>query len=134
MVMFMWSALSDEKTSLSFVYAAGPSQRSLSQARVLWDSRPYFTVSDLKLPFSSPPTTRRIKVEVFDPASTRVPAPRKEDTFPHGFISRRYGFQPFRCLGILNSLIYTACINLSTRSRCVATLISDVPCIWEVVA
>jgi hypothetical protein len=35
-------------------------------------SRPYFTVSDLRLPFSSFPTTRRVTVEVFDPASTRV--------------------------------------------------------------
>jgi hypothetical protein len=35
--------------------------------RVPWDSRPYFTVSDLRLPFSSPPTTRRATVEVFDP-------------------------------------------------------------------
>jgi hypothetical protein len=26
---------------------------------VPWDLRPYFTVSDLRLPFSSPPTTRR---------------------------------------------------------------------------
>jgi hypothetical protein len=39
---------------------------------VPWDLRPYFTVSDLRLPFSSPPTTRRITVEVFDPASTGV--------------------------------------------------------------
>jgi hypothetical protein len=35
-------------------------------------SGPYFTVSDLRLPFSSPPTTRRVTVEVFDPVSTRV--------------------------------------------------------------
>jgi hypothetical protein len=40
--------------------------------RVPWDSRPYFTVSDLRLPFSSPPTTHRVTVEVFDPTSTRV--------------------------------------------------------------
>jgi hypothetical protein len=33
---------------------------------------PYVTVSDLRLPFSSPPTTRRVTAEVFDPASTRV--------------------------------------------------------------
>jgi hypothetical protein len=33
--------------------------------------RPHFTVSHLRLPFSSPPTTRRVTVEVFDPASTR---------------------------------------------------------------
>jgi hypothetical protein len=37
-----------------------------------WDSRPYFTVSDLRLPFSSSPTTRRVTVEVFNPASTHV--------------------------------------------------------------
>jgi hypothetical protein len=30
------------------------------------------TLSDLRLPFSSPPTTRMVTVEVFDPASTRV--------------------------------------------------------------
>jgi hypothetical protein len=30
-----------------------------------------FTVSNSRLPFSSPPTTRRVTVEVFDPASTR---------------------------------------------------------------
>jgi hypothetical protein len=39
---------------------------------VPWDLRPYFTVSDLRIPFSSPPTTRRVTVEVFDPASTRA--------------------------------------------------------------
>jgi hypothetical protein len=30
--------LSDEKTGLSFVYAAGPRQRSRSRVRVPWDS------------------------------------------------------------------------------------------------
>jgi hypothetical protein len=70
-VLFLWGVLSDERTGLSFVYAAGPCQSSLSRARVPWDSRPYFTVSDLRLPFPSPPTTRRVTVEVFDPASTR---------------------------------------------------------------
>jgi hypothetical protein len=34
---------------VSFVYAAGPRQRSLSRVPAPWDSRPYFTV--LKLPF-----------------------------------------------------------------------------------
>jgi hypothetical protein len=65
-VLFLWGALSDERTGLSFVYAAGPCQRSLSLVRVPWDSRPYFTVSDLRFPFSSPPTTPRVTVEVFD--------------------------------------------------------------------
>jgi hypothetical protein len=67
----MWDALSDERTGLSFTIAAGPRQRSYSQVRVPWDSRPYFIVSDSRLPFSLPPTTRRATVEVFDPASTR---------------------------------------------------------------
>jgi hypothetical protein len=67
-VLFSWGALSDERTGLSFVYAAAGRFR----VRVPWYSRPYFTVSDLRLPFSSPPTTRRVTVEIFEPASTRV--------------------------------------------------------------
>jgi hypothetical protein len=70
--LVLWGALSDERTGLSFVYAAGPRQRSHSRVRVPWISRPYFTRSVLRLPFSPPPTTRRVTVEVFDPASTRV--------------------------------------------------------------
>jgi hypothetical protein len=70
-VLLLWGALSDERTGLCFVYAAGTCQRYLSRVRVPWDSRPYFTLSDLRLPFSSPPTTRRVTVEVLDPASTR---------------------------------------------------------------
>jgi hypothetical protein len=65
MVLLLWGALSDERTGLSFVHAAGHCQRSLSRVQVPWDLRPYFTVSDLRLPFSSPPTTRRVTVEVF---------------------------------------------------------------------
>jgi hypothetical protein len=67
----MWGALSDERKGLPFTISAGPRQRSHSRVRVPWDSRPYFTLSDSRLPFPSPPTTRRAKVEVFDPASTR---------------------------------------------------------------
>jgi hypothetical protein len=67
----MRGALSDERTSLSFAIAASPRQLSHSGVRVPWDSWPYFTVSDSRLPLSSPPTTRRTTVEVFDPASTR---------------------------------------------------------------
>jgi hypothetical protein len=65
-VLFLWGALSDERMSLSYVHAAGTCQRSLYQVRVPWDSPPYFTVSHSRLPFSSPPTTRRVTVEVFD--------------------------------------------------------------------
>jgi hypothetical protein len=71
-VLFLWGALSDERTSLSFVYAPDPCQGILSRFRVPWDSRPYFTLSELRLPFSSPPTTRRVTVEVFEPVSTPV--------------------------------------------------------------
>jgi hypothetical protein len=63
---------SDESTGLSFVFAASPCQRSPSRVRAPLDSRPYFTISDMRLPFSSPPMTCRVTVEVFDPASTRV--------------------------------------------------------------
>jgi hypothetical protein len=48
--LLLWGVLSDERSGLSFVYAAGPCQRSLSRVRVPWDLRPYFTVSYLRLP------------------------------------------------------------------------------------
>jgi hypothetical protein len=73
-------ALSDKRTGLSFVFAAGTRQRSLTGVRVPWDTWPYFTVSDLKLPFSSSPTTRRVTMEVLEPASTRV-SPEKRAGF-----------------------------------------------------
>jgi hypothetical protein len=55
------SHLSGGKPGLNLLYFL-----CLSRVRVPWDLRPYFTVSDLRLPFSSPPTTRRVTVEVFD--------------------------------------------------------------------
>jgi hypothetical protein len=61
---FMWGALSDERTGLSFTIAAGPRQRSHSRLRVPWDSQTYFTVSDFRLPFSSHTTTRMDTLEV----------------------------------------------------------------------
>jgi hypothetical protein len=42
-VLFLWGALSEERTGLSFIYTAGPCQRNLSLVRVPWDLRPYFT-------------------------------------------------------------------------------------------
>jgi hypothetical protein len=39
--LLIWGALSDERTGLSFMIAAGPHQRSHSWVRVLWDSQPY---------------------------------------------------------------------------------------------
>jgi hypothetical protein len=69
--LLMCGALSDERTGLSFTIAAGPRQCSHSRVQVPLHSWPNFTVSDSRFPFSSPPTTRRATVEVFDPASTR---------------------------------------------------------------
>jgi hypothetical protein len=51
MVLFLSDALSDKRMGLSFVYAAGPCQRSLSWVRGPWDSQSYLTVSEFKLPF-----------------------------------------------------------------------------------
>jgi hypothetical protein len=86
--LLMWGALSNERTGLSFTIAAGPSQRSHSRVRAPWDLRPYFTVSDLGLSFSSPPTTRRVTVEVFDPASTRGLRPIIHVSITCPFITR----------------------------------------------
>jgi hypothetical protein len=69
--LLMWGALSDERKGLSFTIATGLRQCSHFRVRLQWDSWPYFTDSDSRLPFSSPPTTRRVTVEVFDPTSTR---------------------------------------------------------------
>jgi hypothetical protein len=69
--LLIWGTLFDVRTGLSFKIAAGPHQLIYSRVRVPWDSRPYFTVSDSRLPFSSPSTNRRATVEVFEPATTR---------------------------------------------------------------
>jgi hypothetical protein len=68
----MRGALSGERKGLSYTTAAGPRQRSHSCVRVPWDLQPYFTVSDSRLAFLSPPTTRRTTVEVFDTAFTLI--------------------------------------------------------------
>jgi hypothetical protein len=86
----MCGAIYDERTGLSFTIAAGPRQCSHFRARVLWDSWRYFTVSDSRLPFSSPLTTRRVTVEVFDRfqyflycCGTQLwHGPRREHRFP----------------------------------------------------
>jgi hypothetical protein len=38
-VLFLWGALSDERTGVPFVYAAGPCQRSLSRNHILLSHR-----------------------------------------------------------------------------------------------
>jgi hypothetical protein len=56
---------------MSFELAAGPHHRIQSRIRVPWDSRPYITASDSRLPVSPSPTTRRVTMKVFDPSSAR---------------------------------------------------------------
>jgi hypothetical protein len=68
----LWGTLSVERMGLSFVCDAGTRQHSLSWVRVPLNLWPYFTVSDLRLPFSLRHTTSRVTMEVFDPASTWV--------------------------------------------------------------
>jgi hypothetical protein len=99
--LFFWSALSDERTGLSFVYPAGPRQHSLSRVRVPWDSWPYFTVSDLRLPFSSPLTTLKVTVEVFDPASLQVEPVRERKRVR---VTLRLTVSQSVCLGVEPSL------------------------------
>jgi hypothetical protein len=96
--MLMWAVLSNKRTGLSFTIASGPRQLSHSQVWVLWESWPYFTVSDSRLPptwrarsqylyppgtvcpsyiprhwvpFLSPPMTCRATMGVFESAVTR---------------------------------------------------------------
>jgi hypothetical protein len=71
--LLIWGALFDERTGLSFTISAGSQQRSHSWVRFPRDSWSYFTVSNSRFSFSSPPTTRRATVDVVDPASTQVP-------------------------------------------------------------
>jgi hypothetical protein len=79
-----------------------PRQRRRSRIPVSRDSWQYFTLSDSRLLFSSPPTTRMATVEVFDYASTlswldwswtasyiAYPSSRKRPVIPH----RRVDFQ-----------------------------------------
>jgi hypothetical protein len=60
-----------EETNLSFTISAGPRQRSHFRVQVALDFSPYFTVLEPRLQFSSPPTTRRATMGVFDLSSTR---------------------------------------------------------------
>jgi hypothetical protein len=105
----MWGALSDERTGLSFTIAAGPHQRSHSRVRVLWDSRTYFTVSDWRLPFSSPPTILRVTVEVFDTASTQDLSTNNSQLSTDNSFTRTYQKTV--------TIVVEACV----QRRCIAT-------------
>jgi hypothetical protein len=69
--LYMWGPHYDERTGLSCTIVVDPRQRIHSRVRVPLESWTHSTVSDSRLPVSSPPPTRRATVEVLDPASTR---------------------------------------------------------------
>jgi hypothetical protein len=81
-----------------------------------------FTVTDMRLPFSSPPTTRRVTVEVFDPASTQGLTilnltllynhfARTEYRKPFPKIILLLCVLPIRCLGTVSYIF--ACVFIS---------------------
>jgi hypothetical protein len=67
----LWGALSDERTGLSFVYAAGSLPVQSFSGPSLLGLATIFYCLRFETSFSSPLTTRRVTVEVFDSASTR---------------------------------------------------------------
>jgi hypothetical protein len=106
--LLMWSALSDERTGLSFTIAPGPRQRSHFWILVPWALWPYFTVSNSKFPFSSPPAIRRVTAEVFDqretvlipntsaslPTTYKMKRLSQKDNFYHSLINRAGPWRP----------------------------------------
>jgi hypothetical protein len=142
---------------LSFTIAAGRRQRSHFQVRVPRDLWPHFTASRYEtprkwktsspylyppetwwpgykprhwLPFSSPPTTRRAPVEVFDPASTRhlnSPAKSKSHcdwrpvSLTRGWVCLLY------MLLALASVVFLRSESLGTRDLILLSQIWDFP-------
>jgi hypothetical protein len=122
-VLFLWGALSNERTSLSSVYAAGPRQRSLSRVRAPWISRPYFTVPVLRLPFSTPPTTRRVTVESHFMRNIWNSANRKQFGKNHVCVSG-----PWENLLELCE-VFTSASSHKMRPRCTWKVVQDG---WEI--
>jgi hypothetical protein len=91
---------------------------------VPWDLRPYFTVSDLRLFFASPPTTRRVTVEVFDPTTTRVCILRNS-TFCYKTLNRKNGKRSWASVAWHHSLSLMG-VYIGLRSN----ELSDV-CMWR---
>jgi hypothetical protein len=97
--------LSSERVGLSFTIAAGPRQRSHSQARVPWDLWPHFTVSHSRLPQPGGPGPR-----VYIPQKQGGPVIPPGTGFPFHRLLRlaglrwRYSTPPLR--GICSKLVW----------------------------
>jgi hypothetical protein len=74
------------------------------------------TALDLRLPFSSPPTTSRVTVEVFETASTRVSELFSYSLFIRNEPHRKRRLQQFVCYCV-HSFISGTCLS----SRCLAS-------------
>jgi hypothetical protein len=106
-VFFLWGALSDERTGLTFIYAAGPCQRSLSRVRVPWISRPYFTVSHLCV------STRLTSSELVSVITSRQ--------WPRGKHRSLLYSNRFRGNGsFVKALLSNGCVYLLIRIFCLA--------------
>jgi hypothetical protein len=70
-VLFSWGVLSDESSGSVFCMCCWPLPAQSSSGPSPLGLATLFYCLIFRLPFSSPPTTRRVTVEVFDPASTR---------------------------------------------------------------
>jgi hypothetical protein len=81
--LLMWGAISDERTGL-FKITAGPHQRSHSRVRVLRDSWPHFTVTDLRFPQTGRPGPR-----IYIPQEQVGPVIPPDTGFP--FVASYYG-------------------------------------------
>jgi hypothetical protein len=66
----MWDVVSDERASLVYNFSR-PSPAQSFSGPIPVGLVTILYCPNWRLPFSSSPTTRRVTVEVFDPASTR---------------------------------------------------------------
>jgi hypothetical protein len=79
---FLWGPLSDERTGLSFVYAAGPCQRNLSRVLLL--------LAGSQLRYSTPSTPAHAKVKVKVTLRLTVSQPVSLGVEPHLGLMTRY--------------------------------------------
>jgi hypothetical protein len=139
--LLMWGALSDERTGLSFTIAAGLRQGSHSQVLVPRDSRPYFTISDSRLPQTwrarSPYLSPRNRVALLYPQALGSLFATSYDWqgygggirthFHTGFLTERSGYCSLCNLGadrVENAASNSSCIFACICSAVVASLLA----------
>jgi hypothetical protein len=115
---------------LSFTIAAGPSQRSHSLVRVPWDSLPYFTVSDSRLPHTGGPGPRicipHEQRGPVIPPGTGFPFPchlrltglrwRYSSPPPHGVLLLSFRYSTYRIENSASNSSFVACVFVAARN------------------